>query len=476
MAFSFTGGIAHSGSWYSVSVRSWKIFRFIAILLALGFLLFRHREQSGIQIVEEFLDRHGAIFLLILSVYATALLVSHKLTQHYSFRTGAYDLSMYEYALHNTIEGRFMEAFGIQRNFFSEHASPILPLLLPVYFVFRSPVSLLVMQSILVALALVPLYGISRYLTLTKLQSLLVCTAYLLNVFLWRAFVFDFHVELLLPVCMFSCYWAFLRSRWTAFYAMGLLSLSIKEDMAILVITLMLFAALAHHRGLRHLATLTAVSLVWTYVAWGVVIPNAYPEARHESHFIDRWSHLGETMPAVSLKLATSPVYVISKLCSQPVAALFVSTGCLPFATPMLAALFVPNVLWHVTSNYEYQATLGVYYGLTSVLLLILTIPYAIRRLDKRFGTTVGTVAALLPLIFAPEGKFPHTIEQRDSALRKALRVVPINETIEAQANIIPHIPPAPTVSLYAGDGTADWILFGFRSIPLAPFHRGLHS
>jgi uncharacterized membrane protein len=108
------------------------------------------------------------LFLLALSIF-----IWIKFSQHYTFRTGAFDLSMYDYALSNTLKGNFMYTPWLGRSYFSEHFAPILLLLLPFYWVHDRATTLVVIQALITVLAAIPLYK----LAIAKLSVLLLLAA-----------------------------------------------------------------------------------------------------------------------------------------------------------------------------------------------------------------------------------------------------------------------------------------------------------
>ena len=87
----------------------------------------------------------------------------YTILNHYQLGTSAYDLGAFENTFLQTLHGEFLmnaEYGGL--SFFSRHFSPVFALWFPVYALFPGPESLLVVQSIFVALAGIPLYLLCR--------------------------------------------------------------------------------------------------------------------------------------------------------------------------------------------------------------------------------------------------------------------------------------------------------------------------
>jgi uncharacterized membrane protein len=86
---------------------------------------------------------------------------------------------MYDTAIRNTLEGKFLFADQLGRNFFSEHFSPILLLMCPLYLVFDTSVVLFVVEALVVAVGVLFVYKIGRYYSLSPVVSLLVSFIFL---------------------------------------------------------------------------------------------------------------------------------------------------------------------------------------------------------------------------------------------------------------------------------------------------------
>jgi len=94
--------------------------------------------------LSDWVARHERAVFWSLIVGSALYLLRIKLGQHHSYNTGAFDLSMYDSAVSNTLKGDFLYAEQLGRSFFSEHFTPLLVLLVPVYWLADTPVTLLV--------------------------------------------------------------------------------------------------------------------------------------------------------------------------------------------------------------------------------------------------------------------------------------------------------------------------------------------
>lgn len=184
---------------------------------------------------------------------------------------------------------------------FRFHWSPILAALWPVVILTRSPLSLQIVQVLLVALTAVPLYAIVRAYAGEAWALRAAILTLLYPPLLANAFA-EFHELAFYPVLALLMLWAADRARWPWFYASAFALVLIREDacvdLGIIGIALSIIALTRRRtaqRGLlrgepiepEHLAAagfiLAALALAALAVYWLVVLPRVGPWA--PSHF-----------------------------------------------------------------------------------------------------------------------------------------------------------------------------------------------
>jgi uncharacterized membrane protein len=461
-----------------VTFTSWKLARIGMILAAVGFAV--HPSPAGAwAAAEAWVDRNrrwvlgGALALF--AVY----LGGFKTAQHLSLRTGAYDLSMFHHAVHHTLSGKFLHAYGIERNFFSEHFSPLLLVLVPLYAVWSSPLSMLWAQSLGVAAAAIPLYLIARHLGLSRLLALLAVTAFAVNSQLWRGFAFDFHIELFLPLGVFAAVLFGLRGQWLWFHLATLAALTVKEDMVLVMPCAAALVWLYRRSEWKHVLVTVLLCAVWGVLAWKVVIPGSYPDPSAKvSHFVGRYGHLGSSYSEIAISLLTRPGWTLSKLFTPATKTLVESLGYVPLLDPATLVLAVPPVLLHLVSGYDFQASLGVYYGIGAMAFLFLAVPRVMERAKRWKGPLAAAVVGALAIAFEPRMAFWTPPTDRDARAREYVERLGPDERVSAQTTFIPHVLPEAKPRLLEGDvGGATVVLLDLERTtwPLKPAeHREL--
>ena len=169
-------------------------------------------------------------------------------------------------------EGRFFENAGEGGSTFRVHTPVILVLLLPIFFCFPSPYTLIIVSNVALALAAWPLYRVVRSRA-GEWCALALGAAFLLASTSTSPIVLlEFTPLKLAPLGIALCLLAFEQERFGRFALFFLITLTVREDVAL---TLAAFGLLARIRGRDRRWVLFPIlaGLGWAAVAVLVVIP-----------------------------------------------------------------------------------------------------------------------------------------------------------------------------------------------------------
>ncbi|HET8578718.1 MAG TPA: DUF2079 domain-containing protein, partial [Methylomirabilota bacterium] len=182
--------------------------------------------------------------VLWVAVAAYALLFSFiTVTRHLTFLTHALDLGYYVQLTWSLAQGRGPYVSLPEMHAWGDHLSPIMYLFVPAFWVAPGAVTLLVAQSVILALGALPVFAIARHRLGDERPAAAFALLYLINPTLHGINVRDFHAAALaIPLLLAAMYLAEAGRPWLAAAAVAL-TLTTREDAAVPVAGLGLWLA-----------------------------------------------------------------------------------------------------------------------------------------------------------------------------------------------------------------------------------------
>jgi uncharacterized membrane protein len=371
------------------------------------------------------------------------------------FQTGGYDLGIFDQAIwhYSRLEVPGSTIRNIS-NLLGDHFHPILVVLAPLYWVFHSPIALLVAQSILLAVAVLPIYNFSAR-RLGKTSALLIAVGYTFYWGIQNAAAFDFHeIAFAVPLIAYAVD-SLDQQNWRPYWIYLVLLLFVKEDLSLLVATFGILMAIKKHywQGLG----VMVLGVVWFEAVTRVFIPyfSGVPYAY--------WSYgeFGKNPISALFEIIRSPINALHVLFS-PIAKVHTQLATiLPFlgicilspyfilAVPLLLERFLSTNSLYWYRDFHYTATLAP--------ILMMSFADAIARIYDRFkrqGTShrrliIGLAAtpAIIGLILLP--KFPlfnllkpsyYMLSSTDRVGKLAVSKIPSEASVTSQDAVASHL------------------------------------
>jgi uncharacterized membrane protein len=346
-------------------------------------------------------DRARRIALILLAGLILAYAVFFGLLtvrKHNAFQTTAFDLGNVDQAVWNTRHGRPLAMTNIEglTNRLGTHVEPILLPISLLYVVWSDPRLLLLLQSLVVALGAWPVYLIGRHV-LHDIHPmspgvqygipLLFALVYLLFPALQSANTFDFHAVTLAPTFFLFAFYFLETERWGGYALFGILTMSCKEDMPLLVMMLGLYALLVRRRWVVGLATM-AVAGGWFLVAVGWIMP--YFDTRGVSPLANRYAYLGDSPLEIALTVLTRPGLVLEHLSTAENLAylrdLLAPLAFLSLLAPQVLVLgLLPLLINLLSTEGTMQQLEGFHYAAPLVAPVVVAAIYGVAWLIRRF-------------------------------------------------------------------------------------------
>ena len=335
-----------------------------------------------------------------------------------AFHATTFDLGIITQVTWNTAHGRWFET-SIDRatnteligSYLGNHVRPILLLLAPLYRLWPDPRLLLVLQSLALGLAAVPLFWIADKQTNDRRAALVVAGCYLAYPALGFLNLADFHpISLSIPL-LFLAYWALQEDRMPLFWGAVLLALATKEEMVAPIGMWGVVNLLAGRKRAVGLGLLI-LSGAWAVLSFGIVIPHFNEGEAYR--FWQLWSHL----PFLPSQGATQEgtIQVIGSGSAETIALflvhLFLPLGFVPFLGYRAFVVALPSLAYLLLGHRPAFHSVGYQYPAVLIPWFFLAVVEGLQRLRRGIGrpgrprlyrmglafVVIGTIGINVPL------------------------------------------------------------------------------
>ncbi len=348
---------------------------------------------------------------------------------------------------------------------FAVHFSPFFYLLLPGYFVFRTPLYLLVCQALGVALGAFPVRRICKTLGLSVGASTAAAAAYLLFPTMSNGCFYDFHENKFLTVLILWAVAFALEKNRLGTGIFCLLILTVKEDAFIYVLAICLWMFVTKRR--RIFALIVAVfSVCWFFFACSMIELSGgeIMTSRFTNYvsggegtlfdavrtcFIDIGFLLKEVFAGADTESFRELTYPGQKL-------EFVLWTCIPILfTPFLRkrpselVLLLPLLVINLMPRWMYQFDVDFQYTYGTAALLFFSALLFLGERGERLRRFVLVSTLCLSVVFATALVYPkanyykecyYSNKEKYDATADALKVIPEDASVTAYGYIVPHL------------------------------------
>lgn len=334
-----------------------------------------------------------AALVVSYSVYFSWLTVG----VHRGLGSSAYDFGLYDQGIWLLSRGQSPFVTLMGRNLFGDHSSFILLFVVPLYWISSSTSVLFVAQSIALGCGAIPLYAYARRALNSDAMGFALAGAYLLHPAVGLTNVENFHPDSFLGVLIGVVLWSALERRWNWYWVAVVLSLMVKEDVALIILPIGLWVAMRRdlRKGLATILLSLATMLLMFFVVMraytGIAFRNSWriPFGGFSGLF-----RVAFRQPLELWRYLTSddrPMYVLQLLAPTAMAFVF---------APSVALTAIAVIGSNLISTYWYQHQIGYHYSLVVVPSLMFGTAYGIARLPRIAQKRVVAAVCACSLVF----------------------------------------------------------------------------
>lgn len=437
-----------------------SITHFINPLIILLFVLLLRKILLDKFKINEFTILQNPIsYLSLILFFVTALFVINNYVMYTTFDfSNFHDLALYNQSMFNFVHGRgFMEIIWGNRSIFAEHSEFFLIPVSLIYVCWQSPLTLLFIQSIVVALGVIPLYFLARQKLKNGFLPIIICLSYLtfpgiLNL----SSLVEFRSIIFVIPILFSAFYFYELDKRNIFIILMLLASLVKEEVPLVVATTGLYILIFSKKkkinrkiGLIILLIGTALFFYIIYVFIPSYRGASYP---HFTRFVSGSDNLIVTLKDL-LKFNKPEYFHIDKI--DYFFDLFLRLGFFPlfsfaFLIPLsnwLQCVLSPNPSvisqhWHNVLIFTFLF-ISLIYGISNL-----------KRIHKKLVNIALSILFLIVIIFglkcfknivvAPlqwRGVFVKTFSiERYDYLMKAIEIIPQDSSVYTTFKLLPYV------------------------------------
>ena len=358
-------------------------------------------------------------------------------------------------------------------NLFGDHASYILLLFVPLYWVWPHVQLLFLGQTLALAVAAIPVYLIARRILHNSWLALLPALALLVSPALGWLNLENFHPDSFeVPLALFALYFMTLR-RWRPFMVMVVLLLLVKEDAAFLVVPLGIYVAFKHDRRVGFItADMGVVWFVLTVFFLGPLFSGDRAGALDAFRIpFDGWKGLISTA-------LTRPWEVLGYMVASAKIKYLVQLLTPLLFLPLFTAetlVVLPTILFNLLSTFSYQSNIRYHYSSLIIPVFAWAALVYLRRPRDSGARRALIVMVLLASLFSAylwgPGDWSRASDTRYDlnapdvqAIAEAVTLIPADAVVACRSRISTHLAhraqiydfPTPFYTSYYGDASMD--------------------
>jgi len=416
-----------------------------------------------------------------------------SILRHQTFQSNAMDLGYTDQAVWNTLHGRFLRFSTLENApidlpldrfrrtdiLLAYHVELILAPISLLYLIYDSPVTLLLLQTIVIGLGALPAYWLARDRLTSDFAGLTFAIAYLLAPAIEGANLSDFHgVSLTASLLLFCFYWLQTR-RYKLYFGTILICMLAKEDIPLLLVMMGLYIVICRREFMVGVST-ASIGLAWFLICTQVILPHF--SGLPGSPFLYRVTIFGPTLKASLVNLIKDPILIVQWLLRPEITrylgGLLASAGFMSLFSPLTLGISAPVVAMNVFSTWDWTYSEGAHYSASILPIVIVSGIYGTRFLARQISARTRlpyrhTIHALAGVILLASGihhyrigispwsrsYHPFHVSAHDRLGYEMMEKIPRYASVSTQSGLYPHLAHRERAYFFPAVNDAEYIL-----------------
>ena len=393
------------GGYTVLTISQKKEFYYVLLLCCLWAILLQYYNRQGwLRFKKPFKKKKTVILIVISALLFFGIVGGAGALRYLTFRCPNFDFGIFSQMFYN-MKHSLQPLTTCERDrllsHFAVHLSPILYLLLPVYSLFTSPITLQLAQAAILASAVIPLALLCRKFGLSYTRTAVMALILLCYPAVACGTNYDFHENCFLLPLLLWLFYAYETHRLLLMALFSVLILMVKEDAAVYVAFFALFVFLDGRRRLRGALLFVGAGLYFL----GAVL---FLTARGEGVMVGRYGNFiigdGTLLQAVK-NVLVNPGYALLQMLTDGngdsgpkilfILQMAVPLAFIPFGVkrPSRLLLLLPMLLINLMTLYVYQYDIGFQYSFGSTAFLFYLSVINVGEMKPQTGRMLLSIA-----------------------------------------------------------------------------------
>jgi len=437
---------------------------FQGVLCFIAVLAFLYVKEDVFCLFKSFvIDKIKArIIFILIGVFLFAFVGIVTVYRYITYSNSTFDFGIFAQMYENMKQTGLMNT-TVERNtllsHFGVHFSPIFYIALPIYFVFPSPVTVQLIQAIMVALPVLPIVLLCRHYKMSHWMSVAMVLLYALYPATAGGTFYDIHENCFLTFFVLLAIYAVEKKKDILTIFAVLLVFLVKEDAAVYIMVFgayLLFSRRDKKRGIILIIT----SAIYFVVA--IAIVNSFGLGILDNRFGNLYFDPNAGLGQIIQTILSNPGYVLAQIISNsdvnqmdkigyliimivPVAAVIFATG----RKYSRYILMSPFIVFNVFTTYVYLHDISFQYnfGIIALFMYLMILNLSEIKLEK--AKTFAVVSVICTSIMFAGSIFPkmdyyvtkYSEGKADyEKINKAIDLVPAGASVSASGFLVPHL------------------------------------
>ena len=462
-------GVLRENSVFTILVLSVLLFALSVLVLSSSIYTYLAFGIIFVLSVKHLIDKNDGInikmnkyisisALTFIAVFFFLILTGMSVFRYLTFSAPNYDFGIFCNMFHNMKES-FRPLVSCERDqilsHFAVHFSPAMYVFLPFYYIFPSPVTVAVFQTVAIYSGIIPFILIMKNRKFDSFTMCMFAVVYAANAAYTGGCRYDFHENCLLVPFMMWMFYFYEKKKLPLMFLFALFTLMVKEDAFIYVSVFAVYVILTEKKFFKG-STLIFMAFAYFAVACYIleqhgtgIMSNRYDAMISGDEGLFGVIKTAFTNPAYAIELifrtkdkdANKLIYFLEMLC--PLA-------FMPFVTKKSVRLvLVLPLLLNLLTDYVYQYDISFQYNfaIMSLLLYLCVINATDMEKKKRdfLSVTAAGLAAMMFFMlivpgFTSKTKDYFTAKEKFESMEEVIDAIPQDASVAASTFLIPHL------------------------------------